>query len=193
MTRLWTMMVLLLGVTFSLPAAAQRTGFYVGGTAGSVSVETEFDDFNLDFDEQDTAWSAFAGVQATEMFGIEASYNNLGSFSESREFDLTQTNIDAELTGYDVMGVLKLPLGPLHLFGKAGIVFWDAEATAQVFPPVGPGFEVQEDDDGNDLAYGGGVELTLTPAFSLRGEVEYFDIEETEEVWFASVGLTYRF
>lgn len=192
MARLWLIPLLLAGITLSLPAAA-RTGFYVGGTVGSVSVDTDFDDFNLDFDDEDTAWSAFAGVQATEMFGIEASYNDLGSFSDSREFDLTQTNVDAELTGYDVMGVVKLPLGPLKLFGKAGVVFWDAEATAEVFPPLGPGFSVREDDDGNDLAFGGGLEFTLTPSFSLRGEVEYFDIEDTEEVWFASAGLTYRF
>lgn len=192
MNRLWTVPLLLLGLALCGTAAA-RNGFYVGGTVGSVSVDTEFDDFNLDFDDEDTAWSAFAGVQATENFAIEASYNNLGRFRESRVFDLTETTVDAELTGYDIMGMLKIPVGPVKLFGKAGVVFWDAEATAQVFPPVGPGFEVSDSDDGNDFAYGGGVELALTPSFSLRGEIEYFDIENTEEVWFGSVGITYRF
>jgi opacity protein-like surface antigen len=175
-----------------MPAAAQ-TGFYFGGTIGNTSVETEFDDINLDFDEDDFSWSAFAGIQATEMFGIEASYNDFGNFDVSREFDLTRSDIDAELTGYDVMGVLSLPVGPLRLFGKGGIVFWDARATAQILPPVGPGFELREEDNGNDLAFGGGLEFKLGPTLSLRGEVEWFDIEDTQEVWFASAGFSFRF
>lgn len=186
LTLLW------LGAVFSVPAAAQ-TGFYIGGTVGNTSVETEFDDINLNFDEDDFAWSGFAGIQATDLFAIEASYNDFGNFSTSRELGLTRTDIDAELTGYDVMGVLTLPLGPLKLFGKAGIVFWDAEATAQILPPAGPGFQVREDDDGNDFALGGGLEFRLGPALSLRGELEWFDIEDTEEVLFVSAGMVYRF
>lgn len=187
-----TIIALLVGTLFSLPAAAD-TGFYLGGTVGNTSVETEFDDINLDFDEEDFSWSAFAGVQATDTFAIEASYNDFGNFDVSREFDLTRTEIDADLTGYDIMAKLGVPLGPLTLYGKGGIVYWDAEATARILPPVGPGFDVRERDDGTDIAFGGGLEFALGNDLALRGEVEWFDIEDTEEVWFASVGLTFRF
>jgi len=176
----------------SAPAVAQ-SDFYFGGTLGSLSVDTDFDDASLDFDDDDFSWSAYAGVQATDWFGIEASYNAFGEFDVAREFDLTRTTIDAELTGYDVMAVLSAPLGPLRFYGKGGIVYWDAEATARILPPVGPGFELREDDNGTDLAFGGGLELALGRALALRGEIEWFDIENTEQVWFASAGLTFRF
>lgn len=192
MSRLCLIPVLLLGGLFSQTAAAQ-TGFYFGGTVGNTAIDTDFDDFNLDYDESDFGWSAHAGIQATDFFAIEASYNDFGAFSETREFDLTQTDVRADLTGYDVMAVLSIPLGPLSLYGKGGVVFWDAKATAQILPPVGPGSIVSAEDTGNDLAFGGGLEFQFTPTLALRGEIEYFDIEDTEEVWFASVGLTYRF
>ncbi|MDZ7642868.1 MAG: outer membrane beta-barrel protein [Woeseiaceae bacterium] len=152
-----------------------------------------YHDINLDFDEDDFSWSAFAGIQATDTLAVEASYNNFGDFDTSRTFDLTQTDIDAELTGYDVMGVLSLPMGPLRLYGKAGVVYWDARATARIQPPFGSGFSVDDDDNGTDLAFGGGLEFRISPALSLRGELEWFDIEDTEEVWFASAGIAYRF
>lgn len=175
-----------------VPALAEGN-FYLGGTVGNASVDTEFDDVGLNFDENDFAWSAYAGVQATEMFAIEASYNDFGRFGVARDFDLTRTEIDAELTGYDVMAVVGLPAGPLRLYGKAGVVYWDAEATAQIVPPAGPAFQLREQDDGFDLALGGGLEFSLGPDLALRGELEWFDVEDTETLWFASVGLTFRF
>lgn len=183
---------LLLGALCSAPAMAQGN-LYVGGTIGNTSLDTDFDDFNLNFEEDDASWSAFMGVQATESFAIEASYNDFGDFNSSRNFDLTQTTINAELTGFDVMAVLAIPVGPLRLYGKGGLVYWDAKAVAQILPPVGPGFQVSEDDNGTDLAFGGGLEFRLGPQLALRGEVEWFDIEDTEEVYFASIGFSYRF
>ncbi len=186
------LVILALGAALGAPAAAQ-SNVYIGGSIGSTSVDTDFDDVNLDFDDDDTSWSAYAGVQATDFFGIEASYNHFGDFGVSRTFDLTRTDVDAELTGYDIMAVLSVPAGPVRLFGKAGLVFWDAKATARILPPVGPGFELREDDNGNDPAFGGGLEFSLGPNLALRGEIEWFDIEDTEELWFASAGITFRF
>ena len=179
-------------LAFSLPAMAAGN-VYLGATIGNTSVDTDFGDFNLDFDDDETSWSAFAGVQATDWFGVEASYNDFGDYGLATEFDLTRTTIDASLTGFDVMAVLSVPAGPLRLFGKAGLVFWDVEATALVQPPVGPALQFTENDDGNDLAFGGGLEFSLSDSLALRGEIEWFDIEDTEEVWFASVGVSVRF
>ncbi len=184
--------VLIAGLACSLPATAAGD-VYLGATIGNTSVDTDFGDFNLDFDDDETSWSAFAGVQANDWFGVEASYNDFGDYGLATEFDLTRTTIDANLTGYDVMAVLSVPAGPLRLFGKAGLVFWDVEATAVVQPPVGPAILISEDDNGNDTAFGGGLEFSLSDSLALRGEIEWFDIEDTEQVWFASVGLTVRF
>ena len=94
----------------------------------------------------------------------------IGNLGETREFDLTERTVAADLTGNDIMSVLSVPLGPLSLYGKGGIVFWDTRATALIVPPVGPPSQLRRRDDGNDLAFGGGMQLELTPAFALRGE-----------------------
>lgn len=176
----------------SLPAAAQSQ-FYLGGSIGSLSVNTEFDDPNLDFDDDTTSWSVHAGVQATDWFGVEASYNDFGEFDALRNFDLTRTTVVGELTGYDVMAVLSAPLGPLRFFGKGGVVYWDADAFARIEPPVGAPIELRDSDDGTDLAFGGGLEFSLGENLALRAEVEWFDIDSTESVWFSSLGLSVRF
>ncbi len=169
------------------------SGFYLGATVGSVSVESDFDDINLDFDESDTAWSGFAGFQVNPMFGVEASYNNFGNFATENLFDLTRTEVDSDFTGFDVFGIVTVPIGPLSVFGKAGVVFWDSDATAIISPPVGSPFRFDQDDDGTDFAFGGGAEIALSDTLSVRGEVEWFDIDSTEEVLFTSVGLSFRF
>ena len=175
----------------AIPAFADE-GVYLGGSWGESLIETRFDDY-FDFDDDDTAWSVFAGVQANDWFGVEASYNDLGRYDESAVIDLTETSIDAELTSYDVMAVLSLPAGPLRVFGKAGVVFWDADVLAQVNPPVGPGLQVRDDDSGNDLGLGAGLELALSDSLALRAEYEWFDIDNTDKVWFGSVGISVRF
>lgn len=175
----------------ALPAVADE-GVYVGGSWGETQVATQFDDF-FDFDDDDVAWSVFAGVQANDWFGVEASYNDLGHYDETGVFDLSPTRIDAELTSYDVMAVLSAPAGPLRLFGKAGVVFWDADVLAEVNPPVGPGLRFRDDDSGNDLALGAGLEIALGESLALRAEYEWFDIDDTEHVWFGSVGVSVRF
>ena len=168
-------------------------GPYIGGSAGSVSVESEFDDISFDFDESDTAWSGYAGVEFAPGFAIEVSYNDFGAFSARNVFGGIITDVDSEFTGYDVFAKLALPVGPVDLFGKAGIVFWDAEVTAVVDDPFGGPLAFRDSDNGNDFAVGLGLEYPLTDVFSLRGEVEWFDIEDTEVVTFGSVGLTWRF
>ena len=46
--------------------------------------------------------------------------------------------------------------------------------------------------DGNDLAYGAGVAWHFTK-FAVRLEYEMFDIEDTDSVNMASVGMEFRF
>jgi len=188
----WTIPALLMGAAVSSTALAD-TGFYLGATAGNNSVDTDFRDINLNFDENDTGWSAFAGLQLTQMLAVEGSYNNFGKFSTSQNFDLTRTDVDAELTGYEIFGVLSVPVGPVDFYGKAGVVFWDAEASARIQPPVGSPILINGDSDGNDLAFGAGLRFFLTDEIALRGEVEWFDIEDTEQVSFVSAGLSWRF
>lgn len=48
-------------------------------------------------------------------------------------------------------------------------------------------------DDGVDAPLGFGLELELGDNLSQRGEVEWFDIENADELFFASLGVSFFF
>ena len=61
-----------LGMAALSAGAAEQPGFYVGAGAGQAMI----DDGALD--DEDTAFSAFAGYQVNPYFGLEAGYADLG-------------------------------------------------------------------------------------------------------------------
>ncbi len=166
---------------------------YIGASVGSVALNTDFDDFDDNIDSDDTGFSATLGVQFSELLALEGGYSNFGTYSALFSTPLGTTSLNAELSGFDVFGVLRLPLGPLDVFGKAGVVFWDSEAEAVFASPPGLPNRLSSDNDGTDLAFGVGADIALGNQLSLRGEFEWFDIDETDEVSFISIGLLYRF
>jgi hypothetical protein len=48
-------------------------------------------------------------------------------------------------------------------------------------------------DDGEDLALGIGAKWNSDGAFGLRAEFEWFDVDDVDAVWMASVGFELRF
>lgn len=174
--------------------ADSNFGPYAGITAGNVRLDRDFNDFDSGFDAKDTGFSAYLGYQFTPSLAIEASYNDFGEFSELSDFGIIPTRFDAEIQGVDIFGVLSLPLGPLDLYGKAGVVFWDAETTAfaqnNSTNPVRLG---RFEDDGANLALGAGGRVFLSDTLSLRGEVEWFDLEDAGTLSVISLGFSVHF
>ncbi len=68
----------------------------------------------------------------------------------------------------------------------------------QAFPPgnpqvwIGPG-QRNTDRDGVDLAGGIGFNFNSETNITIRTEVEYFDIPNTNDVWFLSISAVYQF
>ena len=92
--------------------------------------------------------------------------------------------IDA--SGWNLYGVGNLPLADsVDLFAKAGIVNWNANSVINGV--------LVDDTDGNDLALGFGARWRLMPALGIRAEADWFDIDEADSVWMASIGLEFRF
>ena len=48
-------------------------------------------------------------------------------------------------------------------------------------------------DDGNDLALGFGARWNMTETLGFRAEADWFDIDEADSVWMASIGFELRF
>lgn len=152
----------LLVLLFASPAMAVDSGFYLGGSVGGAT--TQVSDDGLDFDENDFAWKIYGGYHFLQFFAVEAAYRNLGSPSA----DILGSKLEVEPSGFDVAALAGVPLGPVYLFGKISAISWDADAK----------FEGETlSEDGTDV--GAGVGLSLDVArIRLRGEIEYFDIED---------------
>ena len=182
--KLWLCAVLIVApLSF---AQAGETGWYLGGSVGSASIEADFSDGVPDvptFDEDDFAWKVFGGYNfgITPVFdlGIEVGYVNMGNQSG----DVLGIPIALEATGFDLFGVIGFDIGPVGLFGKVGYLSWDVEGVIDDFA---------ESIDGSDIAYGVGLRFNLA-SVEIRGEYELFDIEDAEDVSMYSVGLAYHF
>lgn len=188
-TRVWTVLPLLLAT-----AVAQADfGPYVGISAGSVSLDTGFDDVDFTLDSDDTGFSGHFGFALTDSLAIELGYTDFGRYSELFELPPITANLDAELAGVDAFGVLSLPVGPLRVFGKAGIIFWNAETETLLEDTFNVPQRFRRDEDGTDWAVGLGAEVDITDNLALRGEYEWFDVEDTDKLSFISLGISVRF
>ena len=176
----------ILGTVMMLPVAAMAdSGFYLGAGIGSAAVEVGISDVQLpvlpEFDESDAGYKLFAGYNwqlSAVSLGIEGAYNNFGKPSA----DIQGIALAVEPTGLSLFGVAALGLGPVELFGKAGVLAWDADAIVD---------GTISTDDGSDPAYGVGLRFNAGN-FQIRGEYELFDVDEAD-LTMLSVGVAYRF
>lgn len=178
---------LLLVLPFTTANAVQD-GWFIGASIGQSMIESNIDDPEFpgagSFDESDFAWKLYGGynwvLARTFGFGIEGGYVNFGSPSDTILGDVP---IKIEPTAIDLFATLGFDIGPVGIFGKVGYAWWDVDVD------VGnQGFS----DDGDDPVYGIGARFNL---FSLefRGEYEYFDTADVDDVAMWSLGVVWRF
>ncbi len=175
------------------PAFAIENGFYIGGSIGGSSLEVrDFDDElgNLRFSDGDTAYKLFAGFRFLNFLAVEAGYVSLGEPNDVvGDVEGDPIHVQIGLTGWDAFAVGLLPIGPVDLFAKVGVVSWDADITSRLVQTV------QTDsasESGTDAAFGLGVGLRLGK-LTLRAEGEQFSIADAEDVYMFSVGATFTF
>lgn len=155
-------------------AAAADNGFYLGGSVGQANLE--IDDIGgvtaEDFKGDDTGFKLIAGIRPLDWLAVEAAYVNFGE-PEDR-------GLRAEGDGISAFAVGFLPLGPVDLFAKGGLIAWDSKISGSF------------DDDGTDLAYGAGVQFRVW-SISVRAEYEIFDVSDLDDLSMVSVGATFTF
>jgi len=185
------------GLSFaSMQAAAE--GLYIGAGVGTANVAAnealdDVGDVVADFDEDDTGYKIFAGY-SFGFLGIEAGYIDFGAPNDSQTFDLGElgqitAGIEAEVTGFTIEAVGTLPLGPVDVFAKVGMISYDADV--DVVLTDGETTEaVSVGDDGEELAYGVGATLNLGQ-FGIRAEYQLFDIGD--DVDLLSLSAVLRF
>lgn len=173
--------VAILGITVLLTTnsfADER--LTLGATIGYVNIEDDSTDF--DFDADDTGYKFFANYTFSSNLAIEGGYVDFGS----PEDIVAGLPGEIDASGWNLYGVGNLPLaGDVDLFAKAGIIAWEADSIIDGF--------LVDTDDGTDFALGFGGRWASSEAFGVRAEVDWFDIDEADSVWMASVGIEFRF
>ncbi|MBU0656324.1 MAG: outer membrane beta-barrel protein [Gammaproteobacteria bacterium] len=128
--------------------------FYAGVSAGQAEVDCD----NCD----STGWKLFGGYKVTPNIAVEGGYYSLVNAEET-----VAPGVDAEVTasGLGLAGVASLPVADdLELFGKAGVMRWDAERKVTGFPT--------DKADGTDLLLGAGATYMVGDNWGIRGEYE---------------------
>jgi len=186
-----SILILVVIVITAMPAAAKDRGLYIGGSIGGSSLEVrDFDDElgDLRFSKGDTAYKLFAGYRFLSFLGVEAGYVDLGSPNDTVGIvDETDVEVEIGVKGWDAFAIGILPIGPVDLFAKLGVVSWDADIRASFGDLVD-----RDSDSGTDTAYGLGLALRLG-SFAVRIEGEQFDIGDADDVYLYTVGVTYTF
>jgi opacity protein-like surface antigen len=165
-------------------AEAADNGIYIGAGVGQSQVEASEgvpEIGSVDFDADATAYKVILGWRPLNWLAIEGNYLDLGSADD----DVLGTEIESDIDGLSLSVLGFLPVGPVDLFARVGVLDWDAELTA-------PDFDIQSKDDGTDFAYGLGAQFRVW-SLSLRAEYERFEISDVDKLDMLSIGVTWTF
>lgn len=179
----------ILVVLLASSPAAEAGPFYVGGSLGD-GANLDASDFDvnlggLEADTDDRTWKVFAGLGIGRIFGVEAAWHDFGTVSCCDL--LSDGGFVVDVEGISAAVVAGIPLSRLRLFAKLGVFSWDVDGDA--FTIAGP---VPFSLDGEDAMGGVGADLKVTRHFSVRAELEVFEIAGGG-LDIVSVGVQYRF
>jgi OOP family OmpA-OmpF porin len=165
------------------PAFAVDNGIYLGASAGQsgVSYKESFEGQDFEFDADSTGFKGILGWRFLDWLAVEANYVDLGSGDDR----VAGERIESDVSGLSLGAVGFLPVGPVDLFARVGMIDWEADLSA-------PGLGLETSDDGTDLTYGVGAQFRVW-SLSLRAEYERFDLSDADTVDMVSLGVTWTF
>src|SRR5690606_10710011 len=106
------------------------TGPYVGIGIGDFSSAVDriddvdsLDDVGIDFDADEDAKKIFAGWRFNRFVSAQLDYIEFGESTGA----INALNVTSETKGWTPSIVGVLPLGPVELFGRVGMIFYDVD------------------------------------------------------------------
>lgn len=170
-------------------------GPYVGAGIGHAKLKNDtlddLDRLGASTDDSDTAYKLYAGYQFNPNFAIEAGYVDFGEFTASASNGVDSAKASLKVDGFTAALVGKLPIdGGFGIYGKLGMIAWDADAKIDGTLGSGSG-----STDGTDPFYGVGAEF-VADQIVVRAEYERFDLSESGEDFktdLLSASVGYRF
>ena len=190
---------LLLGTAVS---AAMADDWYVGVGGGVSSVDKQDLKYVMSLDaattigihNTDIGFKAYGGYRLNREYAFELGYTDLGQTDIQGTWGANTAAITATAKGYSLSGIGAIPVvGNLSLFGRIGVVHWDAEMTC-TGTACGTFTTVKNDE--TDPLIGFGASYSFTPNLAVRMEWEQSRQprrHDTVGLEFLSAGLLYRF
>jgi len=181
--------IVLLATSLGFGASANAdTGLYVGGSVGQTTVKAKANAGiagTLHFDEDDSSYKLFAGYMLLPFLGVEGGYTNFGSPNKN----FSGASADFDIDGWEAFVVGVLPLGPVDLFAKVGGVEINVDTKVR----VGGSTLATDSDNDEKAAYGVGAAFGLG-GIKVRAEYTEYDVSNgIDDLYMASVGVTYQF
>ena len=168
-------------------AAAAADGLYLGLGIGASTVKDDFQ--TSTFEAEDVAYKGFIGWRFDEIpiidLAVEAGYTNFGKPSQilAPATGMPAQEVEYELHGPSLAGLLILPLGPFDLYAKGGVVSWKLDRS------VGG---TTTSRSGSDGFYGVGAGFYLWK-LAFRAEYERFQIKDVDRVEMLSLDVLLQF
>jgi OOP family OmpA-OmpF porin len=187
--------------TFSLLGlqSVKSEEMYIGIDYLNNEIDTGVTNIDSTLDEKDSGYSIYAGLPMSDTMDIEVSYNDFGEASLSGvsgnqfsldgttyEFNATATlAVKASSIGVAAKQKVELSEGVM-LYGKVGIHQWDSELSIASTTAT-----ANADEDGTDVFYGAGLELSIS---NLKGRIGYslYDLDG-EDIDSLNIGFIYSF
>ena len=193
-----TLAIILCTTLFSAQSL-KAEGSYVGIDYLNNKIDTGITNISSKLDETDSGYSLFYGAEFTENLDVEASYQDFGEASLSGvsgnqfkidgttyEFNATAT-LYSKASSWGMAAKPKMNLSDnVTAYGKLGVHKWKS-----TFGVSSTTVTASEDEDGTDVYFGGGIELSFD---NLIGRVGYtsFDLDG-DKIQSTNFGIALKF
>ena len=181
-------------LTMPALALAQDAGGYFGLSTGASKAKQWCDDTSdlpagatlASCDRRDKGWKMFAGYRFNRFLGFEGSFIDFGKRSLAATSGAESTRVIARASAWSAAAVAIIPLGPLEVFGKAGL----AKVKAQSGEASLAGTAFKLGKNYNEAHVGVGLNYRFTGEWDVRGEWERIGDSKID---FFSLGMQYRY
>ena len=164
-------------------------GFYLGGGIGDFSAAVDeinnlddIDDVGIDFSDGDNATKIFGGWHFNRFFAVQGDFVDFG---ESSGFVSPSASGTSDVQGLAPSIVGTLPIGPIELFARVGMMFYEVDLNLTGGQLV--------DESGEDLVWSAGLGIDVLDRLNLRLEYEEIDIAELDEADALWLNVAWKF
>jgi hypothetical protein len=179
--KLRIVLTTLIAAFLATPQVNAADGLYLGAGIGLATFKDQVDTETVEAD--DAAFRGFIGWRFDDVplvdLAVEAAYTDFGRPSQT----MGGQTVQFKLTGPSVAGLLILPLGPVDLYAKGGVLSWRSERSAG---------GLTASQSGTDAFYGAGVGFYLWKV-GFRAEYERFQIKDVDRLDMLSLNVLFQF